>query len=197
MKRYLNFRSGFLVGVSLGVGFLLTGAPQLSFSPLVSQAHAQQKTPAKPSAVDDAQRTARTGSENLADQAHVMSDVGYHFANLWFAVEKQNWPLANYYLAETRSHLKWAVRLHPVRQTKSGDVDLKGILDAVDNSFLTEVGKAIENKDSASFTNAYRQTLVGCYSCHTACEKGFLRPQVPSAPNVTILNFDPAATWPE
>jgi len=30
--------------------------------------------------------------------------VGYHFANLWFAAEKQNWPLANYYLEEKRSH---------------------------------------------------------------------------------------------
>jgi len=27
-----------------------------------------------------------------------MADVGYHFANLWFAAEKQNWPLADYYL---------------------------------------------------------------------------------------------------
>src|ERR1700690_3673508 len=24
------------------------------------------------------------------DQAHVMTDVGYHFANLWFAVENHN-----------------------------------------------------------------------------------------------------------
>ena len=176
---------------------LLSGASQLLLSPLVSQAHAQQKEVTKPIAVDDAQRTVRTGSENSADQAHVMADVGYHFANLWLAAEKQNWPLANYYLGETRSHLKWAVRLHPVRQTKAGDVDLKGILDAVDNSFLTEVGKAIENKDATGFKTAYRQTIVGCYACHKACEKPFLRPQVPSAASVSILNFDPAATWPE
>jgi hypothetical protein len=197
MKRYLNFRTGLLLGTALGVGSVLSGASQFLFWPFVSQAHAEQKIPVKPSAADDAQRAIRTGSENSSDQSHVMADVGYHFANLWFAVEKQNWPLANYYLSETRSHLKWAVRLHPVRQTKAGDVDLKGILDAVDNSLLTEIGKAIENKDATSFTNAYRQTLVGCYSCHTACEKPFLRPQVPSAPNVSILNFDPAAPWPE
>jgi len=196
MKQNSNFRTGVLLGAGLGVGLVLTGASQLLW-PLVSQAHAQQKTSTKPDTTADAQRTARTGTENSPDQSHVMADVGYHFANLWFAVEKQNWPLANYYLSETRSHLKWAVRLHPVRQTKAGDVDLKGILDAVDNSFLAEVSKAIENKDTTSFTNAYRQTLVGCYACHTACEKPFLRPQVPGAPSVTILNFDPAATWPE
>jgi hypothetical protein len=75
-----------------------------------------------------------------------MADVGYHFANLWFAADKQNWPLANYYLGETRSHLRWAVRLHPVQQTKAGEVDLKGILDAVDNSFLTRLVQALRTK---------------------------------------------------
>src|SRR5258706_3079893 len=164
MKRYLNSRPGVLLAISFGVGALLSAASGVLFGPLVPQAYAQQKIPMKPSAVDDAQRTVRTGSENSADQALVMVDVGYHFANLWFAVEKQNWPLANYYLGETRSHLRWAVRLHPVRQTKTGDVDLKGILDAVDNSLLSAIGAAITNKDSAKFQIAYRQTIEGWYA---------------------------------
>src|SRR4051794_6932080 len=37
------------------------------------------------------------------DQAHVMTSVGYHFTNLWFAGQKKNWPLADFYLNETRS----------------------------------------------------------------------------------------------
>src|SRR6266480_5566107 len=68
------------------------------------------------------------------DQSHAMADVGYHFANLWFAGEKKNWPLAKFYLDETRSHLNWAVRIIPVRKTKAGEVDLRGILEAVDNT---------------------------------------------------------------
>src|SRR6185369_13558026 len=67
----------------------------------------------------------------VPDQSHAMADVGYHFANLWFAGNKKNWPLAKFYLDETRSHLKWAVRIIPVRKTKAGDVDLRGILEAV------------------------------------------------------------------
>src|SRR5258706_12028180 len=141
MKRYLNFPSGMLLAISFGVGVLVSAASAVLFGPLVSEAHAQQKIPMKPSAADDAQHVARTGSENSPDQSHVMADVGYHFANLWFAVEEQNWPFANYYLGETPSHLRWAVRLHPVRQTRAGDVDLKGIVDAVDNSLLSEGGK--------------------------------------------------------
>ena len=46
-------------------------------------------------------------------------------------------------------------------------------------------------------TWTYRQTLEMCYACHKACEKPYLRAQVPSASSVSILNFDPNATWPE
>lgn len=136
----------------------------------------------------------------VPDQAHAMEDVGYHFANLWFAAEQKNWPLADFYLAETRSHLRWAVRIRPVRQTKAGEVDLKGILDAVDNSegvMLSAIKKAIEKKDNVAFTNAYRQTIEGCYACHKASEKPFIRPQVPKALAEHIINLDPEAKWPQ
>lgn len=128
-----------------------------------------------------------------------MEDVGYHFANLWFAAGQKNWPLADFYLAETRSHLRWAVRIRPVRQTKAGEVDLQGILDAVDNTegvMLSAIKSAIEQKDHTAFTNAYRQTIEGCYACHTASEKPFIRPQIPTALAEHIINLDPEATWP-
>src|SRR5213075_3592954 len=52
--------------------------------------------------------------------------------------------------------LYWAVRLHPVRTTSTGsEVDLHGILQAIDNSFLTEIDSAITNKDTAKFKAAY------------------------------------------
>ena len=36
----------------------------------------------------------------MPDQSHVMKDVAYHFSNLWFAGQAQNWPLAGFYLNE-------------------------------------------------------------------------------------------------
>src|SRR5216684_6851768 len=161
MKQHLDFRPGVLLAVGIGVGLLLSGAPGLVLEPLVLQGHAQQIMPPKPSAAVTAQLDLQTLSERSPDQSHAMADAGYHFANLWFAADNQNWPLANYYLGETRSHLRWAVRLHRVRKTSAGaEVDLKGILDAVDNSMLSEVGKSITNKDVAGFKTAYRQTLA-------------------------------------
>ena len=133
----------------------------------------------------------------VPDQSHAMADVGYHFANLWFAGEKKNWPLAKFYLDETRSHLKWAVRIIPVRKTSTGNLELQGILDAIDNTFLGEIGNSIAKKDFEKFTDSYKQTLEGCYACHKAAEKPYLRPQIPLTPPQAVINFDPDAKWPQ
>jgi hypothetical protein len=133
-----------------------------------------------------------------ADQSHAMADVGYHYANLWFAAERENWPLAEFCLDETRSHLRWAVRIIPVRKTPGGqDLELKGILDALETSVLADVRKTIESHDRARFEAAYRAALEGCYACHKSAGKPYLRPRVPDVPPAPILNFDPAATWPQ
>jgi hypothetical protein len=132
----------------------------------------------------------------LPSQSHAMMDVGYHFSNLWFAGQGKNWPLAQFYLNETRSHLRWAVRIIPVRRIPGGEIDLRGLLEAVDSTGLAAIGKAIADKDGDAFTGAYRRTLEGCYSCHKASDKSYLRPRIPEHPESRIINFDPAATWP-
>ena len=198
MKYFARFRPSASAAVAFAAGLLLSGLSAWLLAPLVSQANAQSNPTRKVSDEASAQTSLNGFAGDLPDQSHVMADIGYHFANLWFAADKQNWPLANYYLGETRAHLRWAVRIRPVRKISSGaEVDLKGILDAIDNSFLSEVGKAITNQNTAAFKAAYRETLEGCYACHKACAKPFLRPQIPTATGTTILNFDPDATWPQ
>jgi hypothetical protein len=128
----------------------------------------------------------------LPDQSHVMKDVGYHFSNLWFAAGAKNWPLAKFYLDETRSHLKWAARVNPVRKTKGGDLDLRVILDALDRTVLADTQKAIDGRDPEAFSKAYQQTLNGCYACHTAAEKPYLRPKIPEQPETRIIDFEPS-----
>ena len=195
MKKRTALRASALIGTGGVLGFLLGAVLQGPSGMVETRALAEEKPTGAPEVTN---APSALSTNNGPDQSHVMVDVGYHFANLWFAADKENWPLAKYYLEETRSHLNWAVRIHPVRTTKAGgEVDLKGILQAIDNSFLSEIDGAITNKDTAKFKAAYRQTLEGCYACHQACEKPFLRPQVPSAPSVPIINFDPNASWPQ
>jgi hypothetical protein len=133
----------------------------------------------------------------IPNQAHIMADVADHFTNLWFAGRSENWPLADFYLGETRSHLHWAVRRIPVRRDNAGhDVKLAEILQAFENGPIKPLKGAIDGKDRLAFENAYRETLTGCYACHKASDKPFLRPRVPGQPASPIMNFDPKADWP-
>ncbi len=119
-----------------------------------------------------------------------MADVGYHFANLWFAAQNTNWPLAKYYLDTSQSHLKWAVQIRPFRPAESGEpVDLNGILQAVTNTFLAAVDTAIKQKDMEGFKTAYSETMAGCYACHRACGKPFLRLKIPDAPGASMIDL--------
>jgi hypothetical protein len=135
---------------------------------------------------------------NAPSQSHTMSDVGYHWTNLWFAGEKKNWPLATFYLDETRQHILWTIRLRPVRKGADGnDVNLVPIFEGIDTSAFKAIAEAIQQKDAQAFAAAYRMTLEACYGCHKASGKPYLRPEIPTAPAQTIINFDPAATWPQ
>jgi hypothetical protein len=131
-------------------------------------------------------------------QSHAMIDVGYHMVNLWFAVQKGNWPFAAFELDETRNRIRWTIRINPVRKDAEGkDVDLKGIFDGIDQSSMPILKRAVEEKDSAAFVVAYKQMLESCYACHKASGKPYLRPMIPTARLQTIINDDPNAKWPE
>jgi hypothetical protein len=132
----------------------------------------------------------------VPSQSHAMQDVSYHYTNLWFAGQKANWPLAQFYLNETRSHIGWAVRIIPKRKVSTGEVDLEGFRQAFESGYLIGVQQAVDAKDVARFAEAYRFSLEGCYACHKASEKPFLRPQLPTQSEAQIVNFDPKATWP-
>jgi hypothetical protein len=133
----------------------------------------------------------------LPDQAHAMQDVANQFTNVWIAEGKRHWDLTNFYLGETRSHLRWAVRIIPKRKDSAGqDVDLVSILQAFENGPLKQLEESIKSKDDERFVAAYKFTLENCYACHKAASKPYLRPQIPNGPAVQIINFDPNAKWP-
>jgi cytochrome c553 len=131
-------------------------------------------------------------------QSHAMIDVGYHMANLWFAVQKNNWPLAAFEVDETRNRIRWTIRINPVRKDPEGKpVDLKSIFDGIDTSTLATLKQTVEKKDSATFTVAYKQMIESCYACHKSSGKPYLRPMIPTVAPQSIINYDPNATWPE
>lgn len=129
--------------------------------------------------------------------SHPMVDVGLNVTNLWFAGEKKNWPLANYFLGETRNRMNWEVKLNPgPKGTDGNPVDMKGTFDGIDNGSLTKLKMAIQAKDSKAFEDSYKALLEDCYSCHKNANRPYLRPQIPTEAVMTIINTDPNATWP-
>ena len=185
---------GFLLG--LACGLMLWGLWGGSTIKPTADAHLALKS--DPAALIEALKAELEAvKEKLPDQAHAMHDVDYHFANLWFAANKEHWKLADFYLSETRSHLRWAVRIIPKRKDNSGrEIDLGVILQAFETTPFKQLQDAIAAKDSQAFVKSYKFTLEICYACHKAADKPFLRPQVPTQPESHIMNFDPLADWP-
>ena len=90
----------------------------------------------------------------VPSQSHAMADVDYHFSSLWFAGQYGNWPLADFYLNETRSHLNWAVRIRAVRKLSTGqELDLRPILQGVEGAGLV-AGMRDERRRQASLGSA-------------------------------------------
>jgi hypothetical protein len=171
----------------------------LSFVLVAALSGCEQSLPAASSQSPPENLAARIRSveDLIPSQSHMMADVGDHFTNLWFAGRAENWPLADFYLSETKAHLRWAVRRIPIRKDNQGrDINLGNILEAFENSQLTQLKTAIASKDKAAFEKVYKESLTVCYSCHVAADKPYLRPQVPTEPASRIINFDPKASWP-
>lgn len=150
-----------------------------------------------PASFSQIQADVKTLQDKAVDQSHVMASVAYHFNNLWFAAQANNWPLADFYWNETRSHLRWAVRVIPIRKDNAGkEIKLGDILEAMENTPLAQLKDAIDHKEHDKFEAAYKFSLETCYACHKAADKPYLRPQIPERAAEPMMNFDPAAKWP-
>ncbi len=134
----------------------------------------------------------------LPGQGAVMTLVGYYFDNLWFAINAENWPLAEFYLHECRETLERAVAIKPVRQDLAGqDVDLVGMAEALDHTQFTQMDETIRARDIAASISVYRETMIVCYSCHMSTGKPFLNLRIPATPPSFGIEFDPSAPTPK
>jgi hypothetical protein len=189
MIRYWPTGVALLVGLCLGIAVQSRGPVALTEA---NESHGFQD-----SEVAALKSEIQAIKDKLPDQAHAMQDVANQFTNVWFAEGKQHWDLVNFYLGETRNHLRWAVRIIPKRKDSAGhDVDLASILQAFENGPLKQLDASIKAKDDKRFVAAYKFTLESCYACHKAASKPYLHPQIPTGPAIQIINFDPNAKWP-
>ena len=114
----------------------------------------------------------------LPSNSHIMMDVRWHWTNLWFAGRAKNWPLAQFYFNETRSHIQWLIKKSPKIGSRGPD---KEEVDASRRSStrsitssLADVKNAIAAEDSAKFAATYKTMLDSCYSCHKSVGRPYL-----------------------
>jgi hypothetical protein len=165
---------------------------------MVGAVFAQTAAPPPPATVTSGELAAPEARNEqlrslIPSQSHAMMDVAYHFTNLWFAGQHENWPLAQFYFNEARNHILWAIRLVPVRKTRAGEVNLQDLFAGFDGTLLTALKNEIAQRNRARFSAAYRQALTGCNACHAASEKPYLHVTVPRHPEVQIIDFTPRA----
>lgn len=132
----------------------------------------------------------------LPTQGHTMKDVGDQWVNLWFAVQRKNWPLARYSFTEGRQQIRWTLAIRPERvlpPPSGATVDLRSLFRPMDMSTFAALQLAVEDEDTEAFVAAYKQSLTACHSCHTAVQMPYLRPTIPTVPPSSVLSFDPVA----
>src|SRR5579862_5034551 len=83
-----------VLGFALGIAFAATW----EHSTVLAQ---REATPPPPPTMADVQRL----KDITPPMSHPMADAAFNATNLWFAGEKKNWPLANYFLGETRNRI--------------------------------------------------------------------------------------------
>ena len=198
MRKYLIAAA--MVGSAM-IALVARGVPLGPLGPtrLVADADVEAKAKGEGwrEAVARLEAEVRALRDSAPQQSYVMLGVADQFANLWYATEQGNWPLAEFFLEETGEGIEWAVKIEPIHRDPQGrDIDLAAIFQSLQAGIVPELKASIAARDRARFGAAYRNMLQGCYGCHTAIGKAFLRPKIPSEPATRIINFDPNASWP-
>ena len=117
----------------------------------------------------------------------LMVDLGVRHANLWFAGEAGNWPLADYMIHELEELVEEIEELHPTYR----EVRVAELLGEMTHPAIEAMEDAVDDQDFTAFQRAYDDLTVACNACHIASDRAALVIQRPTAPISTNLRFTP------
>jgi hypothetical protein len=140
----------------------------------------------------EADRQAREAEleARLAPGLHtLMTELQFRHANLWFAGEAENWPLAAHQVHELEELLERTAAFHPVYR----DVPVGELLEAITASAVAALEASVEAGDAVAFRAAFDDLTLRCNTCHTATGRDAIVIQRPTAPPLTNLRYAPAA----
>ncbi len=146
------------------------------------------------SGMDEAALEARLGAmqaeleDRFTPGLHsLMVDLGVRHANLWFAGQAGNWPLADYMVHELEELVEEIEELHPMYR----EVRVAELIGEMTNPAIEDLEDAVDARDFAAFQRAFDDFTVACNACHIASDKSELVIQRPTGPMSTNLRFIP------
>jgi hypothetical protein len=96
---------------------------------------------------------------------------------LGLAGHAENWPLANYALAEMRQVFAGIAKAQP----KFAGMPVGELIDVAVNPPLKAVEVAIKQQDAQKFATAYDQLTQGCNACHMELDHAYVVIKAPDA----------------
>jgi hypothetical protein len=108
-------------------------------------------------------------------------------AKLGLAGHAENWPLANYAVAEIRQAFAGISKAQP----KFHGMPVGELVDAALGPPLTALETAIGQKDPQKFATAYDQLTQGCNACHMELDHPYVVIKVPDASAFLNQDFKP------
>lgn len=111
-----------------------------------------------------------------------MRNFQYQHEKLWFSGIHQNWELADFAMHELEEELEDL----KIFSADKPEVDLIDMI----ISPLTNVKKAIDNKDENLFRTHFESLTNTCNTCHKATDHGFIVITIPSVPAYSNQVFE-------
>jgi hypothetical protein len=117
----------------------------------------------------------------------MMTELQHRHANLWFAGDAENWPLAAHHVHELEELLEKIARYHP----EYDGVAVAELLESTTIPAAAALDSAVRSSDAARFQSAFDGLTLRCNACHAAAERPFLVIQRPTRPPLDNLRFAP------
>jgi hypothetical protein len=109
--------------------------------------------------------------------ADIMNGTQWRHLKLAYSGQQSNWQLANYELGQIRQSLSTAAQRYPVFK----GVPVARLIKEESEPPLADLGKTIESKNRADFTESFVKLTEACNRCHQAAGVGFIVMRTPTA----------------
>jgi hypothetical protein len=121
-----------------------------------------------------------------------MVDLQFRHANVWFAGEAGNWPLAEYHMHELEELTGDIAELHP----EYDGIPIAELMRAMLAPAVEQLVAAVDAGDTGSFGAAFDRVTEQCNACHQESRRGMIVVQRPRVPPFDNIRFAPSSAGP-